>query len=424
VRRLRDLLTTRGRAFVAAGITLVLCGIGLGFTDLVRIGVLLVVLPLLSGLFMRRHDLRFSLERMAVPGRVQVDEPCIVTLAIENAGGAASPLLMAEEQLDYALGDRPRFVVPRLRRGDRQEVHYTVRSHVRGRHRLGPLGVRLRDPFGLSTRVAAISGTSDVLVLPRILPLGGSRPPGSGVGAEGAIPHMVALHGEDDVSIRAYRDGDDLRRIHWPATAKTGALMVRQEDRPARRRAAIVLDSRARGHHGTGSSSSFEWAVTACASVAAHLIDQGYAVHLVSDDTAEDSRAASAMELDPLLDVLAMAETGSDDQFADVLQAAHPVTASGGLVLAILTELDEELARRVASLRQPGGTALAVVLDPDGFSVSHRRLGRSPEELTCVPVLRGAGWGVTVVNSGVDFATVWTALSGSGSRVGVEVGAS
>ena len=176
MRRLRDLLTTRGRAFVAAGITLVLCGIGLGFTDLTRIGVLLVSLPLLSGLLMRRHDLRFSLERAALPGRIQVDEQSLVTLRIENAGGAASPLLMAEEQLDYALGDRPRFVVPRLRRGDRQEVHYSVRSHVRGRHRLGPLGVRLRDPFGLSTRVAAISGPATSSSFPRSSPSAAASP--------------------------------------------------------------------------------------------------------------------------------------------------------------------------------------------------------------------------------------------------------
>jgi uncharacterized protein (DUF58 family) len=419
VRRLRDLLTTRGRAFVAAGLTLVLCGIGLGFTDLTRIGVLLVALPLLSGVLMRRHDLRFSLERTAVPGRVQVDQLSLVTLSIENASGATSPLLMAEEQLDYALGDRPRFVVPRLRRGDRQEVHYQVRSHVRGRHRLGPLGVRLRDPFGLSTRVAAISGSSDVLVLPKIVPLGGARPPGSGVGAEGAIPHMVALHGEDDVSIRAYRDGDDLRRIHWPATAKTGDLMVRQEDRPARRRAAIVLDSRARGHTGSGSSGSFEWAVTACASVAAHLIEQGYAVHLVCDESAEESQTAMAMELDPLLDILAMAEPGTDDQFADVLQATHPVTASGGLVLAVVTDLDEEVARRVASLRQPGGVALAIVLDPHGFTATRGRPGHGTKELPCVPVLRGAGWTVTVVGAGDTVDAVWAVLSGSGHRVGV-----
>ncbi len=417
MRRLRDLLTTRGRAFVAAGITLVLCGLGLGFTDLTRIGVLLVALPLLSGLLMRRHDLRFALERTAVPGRIQVDQESVVTLGIENAGGAPSPLLMAEEQLDYALGDRPRFVVTRLRRGERQEVHYTVRSQVRGRHRLGPLGVRLRDPFGLSTRVAAISGSSDVLVLPRVLPLGGRLPKGSGVGAEGAIPHMVALHGEDDVSIRSYRDGDDLRRIHWPATAKTGELMVRQEDRPARRRAAILLDSRSRGHHGSGASGSFEWAVTACASIAVHLLDQGYAVHLLTDETADDSRASSAMERDPLLDVLAMSEPGTEDQFADVLQAAHPVTASGGLVLAVVTELDEEVARQVASLRQPGGTALAIVLDPHGFGATRRRPGAS-SELACVPVLRGAGWSVAVVGAGDDLATAWGVLSGGTARVG------
>ena len=419
MRRLRDLLTTRGRAFVAAGTTLVLCGMGLGFTDLTRIGVLLVALPLLSGVLMRRHDLRFSLERTAVPGRVQVDETAVVTLTIENAGSAASPLLMAEEQLDYALGDRPRFVVPRMRRGDRQEVHYSVRSHVRGRHRLGPLGVRLRDPFGLSTRVAAISGSSDVLVLPRIVPLGSGRPPGSGVGAEGEIPHMVALHGEDDVSIREYRDGDDLRRIHWPATAKTGEIMVRQEDRPARRRAVVVLDSRARGHHGSGSSGSFEWAVTACASVAVHLLEHGYALHLVTDETSDDGRAGTAMELDPLLDVLAMAETGSDDQFADVLQSAHPVTASGGLVLAVVTELDEELARRIASLRQPGGTALAVVLDPDGFSATRRRASGRSHELACVTILQGAGWSVAVVGGQDNIASVWSVLSGSIRRVGV-----
>jgi hypothetical protein len=150
-----------------------------------------------------------------------------------------------------------------------------------------------------------------------------------------------------------------------------------------------------------------------------HLLDQGYAVHLVTDETADDSRASASMEVDPLLDVLAMAQPGSDDQFADVLQAAHPVTAPGGLVLAVVTELDEELARRVASLRQPGGTALAIVLDPDGFGATRRRRTGAPSETACVPVLRGAGWTVTVVESGDDLAAVWGVLSGGTARVGV-----
>ncbi len=419
MRRLGDLLTTRGRAFVAAGTTLALCGMGLGFTDLTRIAVLLIVLPLLSGLLMRRHDLRFALDRSAAPGRVQVDEPATVTLTIENAGPSTTPLILAEEQLDYALGDRPRFVIPRMRRGDRQEVHYSVRSHVRGRHRLGPLGVRLRDPFGLSSRVAAISGSSDILVLPRIVPLGSSRPPGSGIGAEGAIPHMVALHGEDDVSIREYRDGDDLRRIHWPATAKAGELMVRQEDRPARRRAVLVLDSRSAHHHGSGASSSFEWAVTACASVGVHLMESGYAVHLVTDDTAEDGRAGTAMELEPALEVLAVAEPGPAEGFEEVLQAAHPVTAAGGLVVAVLSAVDEDTARRVASLRQPGGTALAMVLRTEGFGRRHATAQAADAELACVTVLRSAGWSVAVVGAGQELGPVWGALGGSSAPVRV-----
>ena len=416
MRRLRDLLTTRGRAFVSAGITLGLCGVGLGFSDLTRIGVLLIALPLLSALLMRRHDLRFALDRTARPGRVQVDEPSTVTLTIENAGPSTSPLIMAEEQLDYALGDRPRFVISRLRRGDRQDVHYTVRSHVRGRHRLGPLGVRLRDPFGLSTRVAAISGAGDILVLPRVLELGSSRPPGSGIGAEGAIPHMVALHGEDDVSIRAYRDGDDLRRIHWPATAKTGDLMVRQEDRPARRRAVVVLDSRASGHRGSGSSSSLEWAVTAAASITAHLCEQTYAVHLVTDETADSGRAGAAIDLDHALEVLAEAHAGQLEQFAEVIHSAHPLTSSGGLVIAIVTELDEDLARQVAALRQPGGTGLAMVLDAPSFAAQRRPEAASPEP-PCVSVLRTAGWTVAVVRADDQLATVWTALAGASSPV-------
>jgi uncharacterized protein (DUF58 family) len=419
VRRLRDLLTTRGRAFVSAGITLAVCGLGLGFSDLTRIGVLLVTLPLLSAALMRRHDLRFALDRTARPGRVQVDEPSIVTLTLDNAGPSTSPLIMAEEQLDYALGDRPRFVIPRLRRGDRQEVHYTVRSHVRGRHRLGPLGVRLRDPFGLSTRVAAISGSGEVLVLPKVLALGAGRPPGSGIGAEGAIPHMVALHGEDDVSIRSYRDGDDLRRIHWPATAKTGELMVRQEDRPARRRAVVVLDSRASGHKGTGATSSLEWAVTAAASITAHLCEEGYAVHLITDETADDGRAGSAIEVDHALDVLAVAHPGQLEQFAEVLHAAHPVTAAGGLVIAITTDLDEDLARQVAALRQPGGTGLAIVLDPRGFGSGRAQAsGPSvPEELSSVPVLRSAGWSVIVATAADPVPAVWAAVSGASRPV-------
>ena len=70
---------------------------------------------------------------------------------------------------------------------------------------------------------------------------------GHGGGGEGSR-RTIAVHGEDDVSTREYRHGDDLRKVHWRATARTGELMVRLEERPWRAQATLLLDTRARAH--------------------------------------------------------------------------------------------------------------------------------------------------------------------------------
>ena len=67
MRAARDALTTRGMAFVAAGVVLLGSGIGLGQHDLTRIGLLLLGLPLASALFGYRHDLSLEVSRVASP---------------------------------------------------------------------------------------------------------------------------------------------------------------------------------------------------------------------------------------------------------------------------------------------------------------------------------------------------------------------
>lgn len=421
--RLRDVLTGRGRAFVASGTTLAAAGWGLGFPDISRVGVLLLVLTLVTGLLSRRQRTSLRVERRTSPSRVSVDEAATVTVLMANTGTRRTPLMLAEERLNIALGDRPRFLLGRMAPGERRQVQYAVRSHLRGRHPLGPLTVLLRDPFGVTNRRAEVGTTGEIVVLPRIEPLTGGRPPGNGVGAEGEIPHMVALHGEDDQSIREYRDGDDLRRIHWPATARTGDLMVRQEDRPARRRAILLLDPRSDAHRGHGASSSFEWAVSAVASMVAHLSALGYAVHLICSETVNDGQAAMTTEPDRALDVLAETSTAPPHELAELVRAAHPVTASGGLVVAVLADRDEEVMRQVASLRQPGGAGLALVLDTPTFADGARTgrgtsVGATGEAAEAyADLLHTAGWSVTTVSAGTRLADAWVALTTKGVLV-------
>lgn len=404
------MLTTRGRALVAAGVTLVVGGLLLGFADITRVGVLVSALPLLAGLRARHSSNGLEVTRAVHPARLMVDQTVLVVVILTNTSSRRSPLQLAEDDVHHLLGDRPRFVLPDMVPGDIREVDYQIRPRVRGRFRLGPLTLRKPDPYGMAITTVSLPGSTDILVLPRIEVLGRGHPRADGVGAEGAIPHMVALHGEDDVAVRSYRQGDDLRRIHWPATAHRSELMVRQEDHPARRHAVIVLDSRTTGHQGSGTMGSFEWAVTAAASVAAHLSEHHYSLHLASSENTGPGQTTQAPEIDDVLASLAMAQPGTPAQFDEVLRWASPLTSAGDLVVAIVTDHDDATLRETAALRRPEGTGLLILLDTASFT---RAQPGEPADRTLVlaTMATAAGWSTCVVTAGMTIGQVWNLIS-------------
>ena len=140
---------------------------------------------------------------------------------------------------------------------------YTVRADVRGRYEVGPLVVRLTDPFGLCELTRSFPSMDQLTVIPQVVALPSVRLAGEYAGAGESRARSVAVHGEDDAATREYRHGDDLRRVHWRSTARVGELMVRREEQPWESRATVVLDTRATAHRGEGPTASFEWAVSA-----------------------------------------------------------------------------------------------------------------------------------------------------------------
>ncbi|WP_050348234.1 DUF58 domain-containing protein [Arsenicicoccus sp. oral taxon 190] len=409
------ILTTRGQSFLASGVVLLAAGFTLGLGDLMRLGLLLLLLAVAAWLLARRPARSLVTRRDVTPARLTVGEAGTVSLLVTNEGRRRSPFLIAQEQLSYALGDRPRFVVPGLRPGQQQLVRYPVRSVLRGEHELGPLSVRVRDAFGLTSRLTRCSGGGSVLVVPRVLPLDGGGMPGAAPGQDESVADMVALHGEDDVTIRHYRQGDELRRIHWPASAHTGSLMVRQEEQPARRRAAVVLDRRASAHAGDGTRSSFEWAVTAAASVVAHLIAHGYDVDLVCDDSHAHERPVS---VDEALEMLARVDLGDADSLAAAARSVgrRPV----GVVVAVVGAGDTRGLEDLLTARRSGMTPIALVVDARRFTSSD--VGGNagggggggagadaggPGSPAVARQLAAAGWRTAVAGPGTDPAVTW-----------------
>jgi uncharacterized protein (DUF58 family) len=393
-------LTTRGRAFLTAGVVVVLGATLLGFPDVTRIGALLALLPLLAGASIWRRAPRLELRRTVVPAQLQRGDQGHVELALHNVGRHATLPHLAEERLAPALGAPARFVLPRMAPGERRTVTYGVHGRVRGTYRPGPLTLTLTDPFGMASSRVELRASGEVVVLPRIVALGGTGVRRLGGAGDWPVPHMVATQGEDDVSTRTYHHGDDLRRIHWPATAHRAELMVRQEEQPARRRAVLVLDSRRLAHRGEGEASSFEWAVSALASAAVHLAGHGYALHLVSTETVREGRAGSVLALGTVLRQLALALPEAAD-LGPVLRAARSLAA--GVVVAVVSDGDPAAFHPYARARPAGTTGVMLVLDAPSFAGAVGDGGADQ----IADVARAAGWRTHVVTAGTDVATAW-----------------
>ena len=145
-------LTGRGRFLLALGGIGLIASLVLEQRDLLRFGVLLVALPLLSAALVSRTRYRLASARGLRPTRVTVDAPTTAVVRLENVSRLPSGLLLVEDAVPWQLGRSQRFVIDRLESGGRRDVRYELRSPVRGRYTVGPVSVQLVDPFGLCRR--------------------------------------------------------------------------------------------------------------------------------------------------------------------------------------------------------------------------------------------------------------------------------
>ncbi|WUS96573.1 DUF58 domain-containing protein [Streptomyces sp. NBC_00708] len=418
-------MTTRGRSFLAAGIAAAVCAYVLGQADLLRVGLLLAVLPLVCVTVLYRTRYRVTGTRKLSPSRVPAGSEARVHLRMDNVSRLPTGLLMLQDRVPYVLGPRPRFVLDRVEAGGRREVSYRVRSDLRGRYPLGPLQLRLSDPFGMCELTRSFSAYDTLVVVPHTEPLPPVRLAGEASGYGEGRQRSLALAGEDDVIPRGYRYGDDLRRVHWRSTARYGELMVRREEQPRRARCTVLLDTRRTAYRGTGPDSAFEWAVSGAASVLTHMLERGFAVRLLTDagnavpGEGEGGFAgatqATAESAGLMMDTLAEI----DHSDGGGLSRAYDVLRGGGegLLIAFLGDLDEEQTGVATRMRQRSGGAVAFVLDSAAWVNGESPATREAAERR-LRLLREAGWTVVPVEPGARLAALWQLAGPHGAPAG------
>ncbi len=404
-------LTTRGRAFLAAGVTAVVCALVIGQPALTRVGVLLMAVPLLTAYLVGRSRYRLALVRTVTPQLVSAGQPARVRLMLTNEGRTPTGILLLEDQVPYVLGTRPRFVLEGIGHGWRRHVTYPVRSDVRGRFQIGPMSVRVTDPFGMVELGRAFTTTVPLTVTPRTVPLPAIPLGGVWTGSGDNRPRAFASGSAEDVTVREYRRGDELRRVHWRSSARVGELMVRREEQPWQSRATLVLDNRLAAHRGQGAASSLEAAVSAAASIAVHLSRRGYSVRLVTAAGEEPgaswhSRGAD-MNAAPLLESLAVLPATRASRF-DTRWLADP--GQGSLVVAVFGALEETDGPVLRRMRMHTPAALGLALDVQAWAPD------SPATTDGAATLALHGWRAVPLRPGNRLDTVWEDLGRLGAR--------
>ncbi|HEX5586622.1 MAG TPA: DUF58 domain-containing protein [Acidimicrobiia bacterium] len=351
-------LTRRGWSLIGAAGGLAVGSYLLGAVELLALAVVAVVVVAGgAGWLAFGSSVDLAMTRRVRPPRLQVGAEGRIDLIVENRAERATPLLTATDWFDE--GRRAaRFLVPPLAPGATARAAYRIPTRRRGRYQVGPLVVRASDPFGLTRRSLAEVEETDVLVRPRIHEIVAPVAVGSRVSADAdaaARRSVVSDLGDEFLTLRDYELGDDLRRVHWRSTARTGELMIRQDEARWRSRAAIVLDVHPEGHD----FESFELAVEATASVVARLVRLQRRVEVIT--SAGTVLGTGGDPRHDVLDQLATVAADPDDRLATVLEHLRSHRRVD-LVVAVLGRVGADVTRALGALA--GIDAIAVLTQP------------------------------------------------------------
>ena len=408
-------LTTRGRCLLAAGVAAALCALLLSERDLLRVAAFVVALPVLAAMTAGRARLGLSAQRRVAP-RIPVGEPAMVELAVSSQGRLPAGGLLIEDGMPQALGGRPRFVVERVPRHGTVLLRYPLTPAMRGVHVLGPLIARVTDPFGLAEFGRQLAGHNRLVVVPAVTELTGLPvAAGRGAGDEGA-GRLRLGQGEDDAVVRPFRQGDDLRKVHWRSTARRDELMVRVEEAPWRGGTTVLLDRRSSAHRGRGPAASLEWAVSMAGSICLNLLRHGHRIRLITEDGALLAGGGEAdNSADSVLDVLAALQVSALRDLAH----CRPLR-DGQDVIAVLGATTAEAAAELLDARPRASRSRAVLLDVNRWAGPSEGSAVTPE--AAARLLTEAGWGVVTAGPDRPMDAVWTRLCGAAPAEHVAVG--
>lgn len=290
-------------------------------------------------------------------------------------------------------------VVSNLGRKRHQSWHIRTPCYRRGRFTLGPISLASSDPFGLFllSKKLPDSFTSTVVVYPMAVDLPAFQPP-IGELTGGDVTRRRTHYVTTNVAgIRDYAFGDSFNRIHWPSTARTGRLMVKEFELDPMADVWVFLDMEQRVQAGLHYEeipppvlpqvpweklpefelppSTEEYGVVIAASVSKHFLAQNRAVGLITYAHAHHREIAQSdrgeRQLTRIYEMLAVTQAHGAIPLAEVLAAETMHLSRNTTAIIITPAIDVEWVAAARHLVARGVRVTAVLIDPGSFGMPY-----------------------------------------------------
>ena len=272
----------------------------------------------------------------------------------------------------------------------------------RGHFPLSEARLVLGDFLGIESVVApARFASTAVVVHPRLVALDGMFSDAGRVGGDGRRLLLRRPAGFDFHSVREYEQGESLRRVHWPTSARRGQLMVKELEDSPRDSVVVLLDCDPAGAAGSPPDSSFDAAVRVAGSILRGYVTRGRNATLVTTGSTRVvvSVRSGESDLTVALGALAAAEADARYGLARSLSFDHAPIARAGELVVVTSMLDPA---PVAALLGLAMRRLVSVVWIDAPSWVSRPTGATPGALR----LSASGVPLAVVRRNDDLAHV------------------
>jgi uncharacterized protein (DUF58 family) len=310
-----------------------------------------------SYLYSRIISRYVTVRRKNIVLRTHRFEPLEITLIVENRSFVpVSYLNIVDEQNTFFATEPGNFLV-KLRPGERKILSYSIESQQRGRYTVGPAVIQGSDPLGLFPFRTRAAESQTLIVYPEVLPL-------SLLSSEGLPAGTIRVENPvyEDVTryrtLREYLPGDNLRRVNWKASAKTGQLFVMDYLPLLHAPVLILLNLNSQDYPLRFRYHRIERAAALAASLVVYFLSLHQEIGLIASARLEDEQAIAAAEIRgthghavTLLELLGRmrpAQGGSD--FSELLFTSGielPVRTRVEVITPMLGELDIIRLRRI-----------------------------------------------------------------------------